>query len=479
MTRTDRKVLKDFLAATGSYFLCAFACFWVMGSVAYSVDMEKTDVEPVADPSVPGYTLVQCLNSALAHNSTILASQMDLEAQKGVRLAARAVLYPRVSIDASLETENRDLFNNEDNGDNTFREDWRIDLRVERSLITAGVNSGNIKIADLQEEIEYIRLQQAVNDVLFDVKKAFYDILLSRSEVNTQRVVQKLLMKEVDRQEKLFEAGRATKFNILRTKVTLTNQETKLVQAEQELELAAISLADLMGVTYSKESSAPILNAKGEFTTPLVAFSEAELVEMGLRQRPDSRMLFKQAEIARIKAKIARASNIPSLSLFSVSTIRRDRSAGSAFYENEGELAFGLLGNWNIFDGFLGKGQALEQEVRSEKFEIQRSASLRKVQIDVRRAYTLLTKAKRSLAFQKGNISNAEKSVELAKTSVDAGFATQFDVLQATVDLANARNIEAGAKHNYHIALAELEKSVFARESNLPVRAKETMEESP
>lgn len=422
------------------------------------------------DPKKPpagGFTLVDCLNMALQRSPRIQVAQQDVERARGAVVTARAVLYPTINLTAQPELENRDIFGQDKDESSNFRDDWQIRLDIRRSLITPGVNSSNIAIAELDKEVEFIRLQQRINEVIFETKKAFYSILVARAEIATQKEILSVLEKEVERQQNLFEAGRATKFNIIRTEVRLANERPSLLEAQNRLTSAALDLSDLLAVRWEGQNPEKLINARGGFDCPPLELDFPSLLRLALTQRPEARQFLTEAKIAELREKVARASNLPRLEMFVQATQRRDRGAGSSYFASDNELVLGVLGTWTLFDGYEGKGRAIQAQADKKSAMIEHAASLRKIEIDVRKALLNLDEASSSLKSQQGNVQKAEEALRLARTTADAGFGSQFDILQATVDLNSAKNIELRARYNYHLALAELEQALFLKDSSL------------
>ena len=68
----------------------------------------------------------------------------------------------------------------------------------------------------------------------------------------------------------------------------------------------------------------------------------------------------------------------------------------------------------------------------------------------------------------KAVVEQAEESVRLAKARFAAGTATQLDVLQAQVDLTQARTNEVEALYNHNVALASLRKAMGIADTYAP-----------
>jgi outer membrane protein TolC len=413
------------------------------------------------------YTLVDCINIGLSKNPSLDLARIGAERAEGSIIEAKAVLYPQLEVGGNIGMENNDVLGQKTPSENELREDWRAEVRVTWNIISGGDNSGRIGRAMAEKSRELINYERVLNDIVHEIKTQFYRALLYSAQIDTQSQIIDLLDKEVTRQERLFEVGKTTKFNIVRTRVRLANERPSLLRAEKDLTNSAIALVRAMGMTWDVRNDISPLQLSGELTCPEVDLSLSEALRVALSQRPDARNLDLSAQIAAYEARMARSSNIPKIDLFAQGIARRDDGSGSGVFDYSTEAAFGFLGRWDIFDGFAGKGKAIQADARKKQAEIQRDDVGRRIALEVTQAFNSLVKSQQILDSQQENINRAEESIGLARSSVDAGYGSQFDILQATVDYNQALNIELSAKFDYHRALSDLEKALFAQTATL------------
>ena len=410
-------------------------------------------------------TLQECLSRALESNPTILIARRNLEKAKGVVITAKSTLYPSVNVSGRLFKENEDLFSQSDDTTHGFHDNWIATLYVQHSIFSAGVNRNTIAIAKLQNEIEYLKLHQTINDIFFEITRTFYAVLVNKSDVKTRQENVELLTEEVQRQKNLFEAGRSTKFQILRTEVRQANELPGLTDAQNKVRTSIMQLVELMGASSLDTLDTESIDAKGDLDCPELQEDLQSLIEKAIVRSPALSEQIKRKEVSRRQMLIAKASNIPRLNLFAGVSADHDGSNDnqSSFWDADIQAAAGILGTWNIFDGFEGKGKAMQAQAQMQMDEIAAQDEVRSIDFAVRRAYLDLKQAQTSVKAQQRNVQKAVESMKLSVSSVEAGFGTQFDVLQASVDLTSARNIELQARAQYHLALATLDKLLYTR----------------
>ena len=155
-----------------------------------------------------------------------------------------------------LEERDDDLFDQgTDPTIQRFRDFWVVQLQVVQSLYSGGVNRQQIAIAKLTHEAALIQLQATIDNVLRQVKTAVYAVVIDQAQLEAVSQTIKLLQEEGVRQKDLFDAGRTTRFNVLRTQVSLGNQQAQVSTLQTDLVTEQIALSRLVNVEWSRGAS--------------------------------------------------------------------------------------------------------------------------------------------------------------------------------------------------------------------------------
>jgi outer membrane protein TolC len=418
---------------------------------------------PVPGQPAPTYTLNDCLQLALERNPGILKAQKDIERTQGLIITAKSTLYPQVSLNGRIEERDDDLFRQgQDPTIYGFRDFWTIQLAVSQSLYSGGANRQQIAIAKLQHASSLLQFQATIDQVLRDVKYAAYTIVVNQAQIDAEKQTVALLTKEEARQKELFDAGRTTRFNILRTEVNLGNQSATLHQTENDLVSSELALSHLLNIEWPRQQSPfnpPFLIHVDLDCPPIGRIQVGDFIALALDRRPELQVADRQIDIAERQIKFDQAALLPHIYAYAADEDARDQTEVS-FNSNINDYAFGLLGTWNIFDGFSTKGQVITDQAALGSTYISRDELHLQVQNEVREAYARLLNAQANIQSQTANVKTAEESVGLAQLSADTGYATLLDVLQATIDLTSARTEEIRTKQLYMDAMADLEHAV-------------------
>jgi len=444
----------------------AFFSFFPGGSLIFvgifilGTPLRSQPYLPEKGKAPPSYTLKDCLELGLRHNVDILKAEQEIKRSQGLVITAKSVLYPRISLSGRIEERNDDVFSEgTDPKLQRFRDYWTVSVSATQSLYSGGANRQQIAIAKLKNTTALVQFRAVTDQVLRRIRYAVYEMVVNQAQIEAQEKTTQLLAQELIRQQQYFEAGKTTRFNVLRTQVSLSNQKAQLFQAQSQFASSRLALARLLNIEWIPQDSQAPFSVQEELSCPPVPATLEDLTALALTRRPELEVLAYQIEIAERQIKVDKASNIPRIDAFAAYEARRDQSQ-SSFDSTINAGTLGLLGSWNIFDGFKGKGESLSSMAILNSTKISLGSTRLQIQNEVRDAYGRLKTAQLSLQVQGENIKTAEDSVRLAQNSADAGFATLLDVLQATVDLTTARLEDIRAKQRYMIALADLQYAV-------------------
>ena len=429
---------------------------------------------PPAPRPVPTYSLDDCLQLALDHNPDILKAQHDIERAQGLVIEAKSALFPQATADGRIEERNDDFFKQgTDPNSQRFRDFWTVELQVAQSLYSGGVNRQNIAIAKLTHEAALIQLQATIDLVLQEVKTAVYGVVIDEAQLQAQKLTIDLLRQEGARQKDLFDAGRTTRFNVLRTQVSLGNQQAELSRLQTDLVAQEVLLTQLLDVPWAHDASPfqPPFRVEASLDCPPLRQVKVEdFIALALDRRPELRVLDRQIDIAQRQIKIDKAATLPRISAYIADQQFRDQTV-SQFNQSENAYAVGLLGTWNIFDGGASRGQAIIDTAALASQRVSRDQLCLQIESQVREAYARLLTAEATIQAETTNQTRAEESVKLARISADSGYATLLDVLQATLDLTAARSDLIRSRQLYLVALADLEHAISLKFVDWPSNA--------
>jgi outer membrane protein len=407
-------------------------------------------------------SVADALNLALQQNGTILKAKSDLEAASGLVAQTRAIVYPRAQITGEYKAVQNTSIDSPAGSTFAFGSDqgWGTEIRLVQSLYEGGRMTSALRSAKLTREQSLLQYQTVVADTLLAVRVSYYDILLAAQQITVREASVKLLQQELDDQQRRYDAGTVPRFNVLRAEVAVANARPQLIRVRNAYRITKNNLVNLLGYDLPREISEDVplqltdqLNAAPYPVDLPVALAQA------LENRTELGALRKAEGLRSEDVVNAKSGYLPSLQAFAGYGARSSAFENDLTVERHGWLV-GAQVNWNIFDGLLTQGKVVQAKAALAKSRTELDDTTRRVELEVRTAYSDFIGAREVLDSQKKVQEAAEEALRLAKARADAGTATQLDVLDAETALTEARTTESLAKRDYTVSVAKLERAI-------------------
>jgi outer membrane protein len=454
---SDSPLVLQKARASGSALLVIFWFFTMLPSHG-AVSVNATNA-PLGTP----LSLADAVNIALKQNPVILRAQKDIEATEGVVLQTRAVAIPKVAVGGSLSTvEESDIDIVRIPGAGTFGQDknWNTQVRVVQSLYEGGRIASSLRTARLQREQSKLNYDAAVSDAVLEVELAYFAVLLAEQQIVVQEASVELLTRELADTTRRFEAGTVPRFNVLRAEVELANARPRLIRARNSYRVSKNNLANLLGFHIPRETVGDIpLKLSGKLEALPYSMDLAQALDAAQQRRPELMALVKTQALRGEQVVTAKSGWKPELQVYGGYDAHNSQLTRDLDEVKHGWIA-GAQMNWNIFDGMLTQGRIKEAQALRERSQVDLDDASRRVDLEVRTAFSNFIEAEEVLKSQEKVLEQAEESLRLANARIEAGSGTQLDVLSAQTALTEARTTQIMALHDYAAARARLERAV-------------------
>lgn len=438
--------------------------FFLLPFVLFALPTESAPTSATNGFTTQPISLAEAVNLALTQNPNIRRAEKDLEASHGVVIQTRAIAIPKVKITGNYAAMEKSDVDRIVSTNFTFGTDetWQTQIRVVQSLYEGGKIASALRVAKLTKEQATLNYQTAVADTVLDVEIGYFDVLLAEKQIVVQEASVELLSHELADTTKRYDAGTVPRFNVLRAEVELANAQPKLIRARNAFRISKNNLANLLGFNVPRETFEDVpLKLSGKLEAEPYAMELPDAIARALERRTELGAL-RRAELLRKEDVLsARAGYKPSLQAYAGydahnSILRNDLGA-----ELHGWIA-GVQLNWDVFDGGIAYGKMKQVRALQEKAEVELEDAGRRIELEVRTAFSNFREADEVLKSQEKVVEEAEEALRLAKVRNEAGTATQLDVLSAQTALTEARTTQIQALHDYAVARARLERAVGA-----------------
>jgi len=408
--------------------------------------------------------LAQCVALALEQNTEIRRAKEEVKRREGVAIEVRAELLPKITAGGTFEYQNQNLapFNVAGGFFQPDELNWTTGVKITQLLFDGGAGFSRTRAARIAQSQSVLLLQNTIDQVMLDVRRAVYTILLNRSLIDVQTEAVNLREQQKSLQEKKFKAGTVTKFNVLTADVELANTMPQLIRARNNKRVAEVQLARILAMDYPLEQPddwLPPVEVTGELPYQPISMNLDTSLLNAVNNRPDLRAtkdeLRKQQEL--IKAAKADAF-IPKITGSGGYEVIQD-PLSSSFSSNLSGPVANITGTWTLFDGMQTTGRLEQLKAQYAAAEVSVEEKRREVESQVRDAVVKMEEAQELVISQQKNVEQARESLRLAEARFNVGAGIQLDIINAQSNLTQARFNELQGRYDYNVALALLERA--------------------
>ena len=408
-------------------------------------------------------SVADCVNIALTQNADILKAQSDLQASQGIVIQTRAVALPQLQASGKYVDQEKTLQQSPPGFSYpTPHQEWNSGVQLVQTIYSGGKLVAAVKAASATKRQSIAQYQTQVSDTLLAVRLAYYDVLLAAQQITVNEASVNLLQKELDDQQRRFDAGTVPHFNVLRAEVAVANAKPELFHARSQYRIAKNALANLLGYNLPRAVLENIpLNLTDTFDVAPWNLGLPDAIQRALENRTELKDLREQVELQRLNVTTAKSGYQPTVQAFAGYTWENSQFSTDVSDEINGWNAGGQL-TWSIFDGALTYGKVKQAKATYQKTQTELDDRSRQIELDVRTAYSTFLEAQEVLDSQTKVQEQAEEALREANSRFDAGTGTQLDVLDAETSLTQARTTQVQAQHDYSAAHARLERAIGA-----------------
>jgi outer membrane protein TolC len=283
------------------------------------------------------------------------------------------------------------------------------------------------------------------------VARAYLSAIRADTDVETSRANVTLSQAVLNQAENQKGAGTGTGIDITRARVQLTNDQQRLLVAENKRRSAYLQL--LRDMNQSLDQELELTDKLGYVPVDAVTLEKART--QALAERPDLKAQQQRETGSSLSASATKLERIPSLSVFG-----DYGSIGSGFDNSLPTRVVGLTLRFPIFDG--GRRDYRRIEAASQyRAEMVRTKELREqIELDVRLALDALHSAEEQVKVAKDGLQLSESELAQARRRYEAGVSFSLEVTDAQTRLERARDNQTEALYNYNLARIDLEQAM-------------------
>ncbi|MBP2638517.1 MAG: outer membrane protein TolC [Firmicutes bacterium] len=416
----------------------------------------------IVQAEVP-FSLDGAVEYALKNNEALKAASFSLDAEKQEIGIAKSTFSPVVSLEErAMRTNNPgyalsikmnqhrfsalDLSGAPDtfNSPGTLN-DYQTAITFEQLLISHQADLG-IAMAQKSFAAKRADYEQKKQEIVINVVQSYLSVqTATQFKVVSEKTI-------ADAQEHLrvaearYTAGVGLYSDVLRAKTAVTDAQQRLISSEKNVNVAKRQLGLVIGIDGPAEINSVL--PFEESVKPIEYYYSAAL------NRSDIVALNLQTENAGTNVKFAQAGHLPVLAISG--TYQMNDANTLLGSEGDSWLVTALF-KWNVFDGNKTASEVNKAKLKQMEMATGLAGLRKTVQFKVYDDYLAVEEAVKNVELAKDSLASAEEGKRLIELRYTSSLAPIVDLLDAQLNLDNARVSLVARENDYRYAVARLE----------------------
>ena len=330
---------------------------------------------------------------------------------------------------------------------------YGVKVEAKYALYTANRIKNGIKVAELNRQSQDLAVEQAKNELVFNITQAYNGVLVAQEMVRVTDEAYNTASGHYRQVKALYNEGMVSSQDTLRVETELASIHSQQVQAKNGVEMAKIGLKNYLNLDLDTP-----LEVVGTLTETNEQLPVAEdLYAQAIKNRPETRTMALREQMASTMVEVARASAYPTVGLFAnYSFDRGQEMPPNNTIWRDGYQA-GAAVSVPLFDGRATEAQVAEAEANLRQVKEGKRMLELGVRTQVSQSVLAMRAARELIEADKAAVKSAEKNYQVARERYAVGLSSNLEVMDAQSQLLAARAQYASALADYGNAKAQLE----------------------
>jgi outer membrane protein len=335
-------------------------------------------------------------------------------------------------------------------------DNYNWSIGVTQPLFTGGGLIANYQAASIGEDAAQMEATAKKQDVVQEIKIAYFDILRAQKIQETARQSVEMLTAHRDVADNYFKVGMIPKNDLLHAEVELANGKQSLIRAENALEITKARFNTIL----KRKIFTPVAIVDVLKYQPLDKKLE-DCLDIAMNNRPELRIATLRTKQAGKLVNVARSEYFPTLSLMANYGRYGSRPdvSGSDYQEAESWYVMAVA-SWNFWEWGKTKFRVDASRARENQALDTAKELNDQIVLEIKYAYLNLQEAEKQIAVSQQVIEQAEENFRISEERYKERVATSTEVLEAQTLLTKAKSEYANALGDYNINYARLQRAM-------------------
>jgi len=260
------------------------------------------------------WTFQQCLDTALQRNISVNQSRMANELNKISLEQSKSNRIPSVSANAN---EALNFGKNVDPTTNSFVTEayhsTNLGISSSYNLFNGLQNNRTIQQNRINVQAGQYDIEKARNDVILNITTGYLQVLFTREILAAAKSQEEATQSQVERSEKMVNAGKSPESDLLQIKSQLATDNLAVITAQNQLDLARVTLMQLMDIPISDNFDVEV--PKMEETVNVLLPTNEEIYQKSLSVLPQITSASLKTSASEMALRVSEGAHWPRISL--------------------------------------------------------------------------------------------------------------------------------------------------------------------
>ncbi len=336
------------------------------------------------------FTLQDSVKMAIENNLDIRTSEQKIVQKQWEKEDSKTLFLPKVSGNVSwthldkvpsisvpgmpikIEMSKNDIYN--------------ASISLTQPVFTGGALSSQYEIKKQEIDIARGDNRLTTQDVIFQVIQAYFSILKAANFRQAATALVNQRQVHLANVRKLFDAGLATKADILKTEVALADARQKLVETENMINLAKENFKTILNFPYSCE-----INLQDTLTKTWEEKGLDAWKETAIRKREEIKQIERNRAVLELAKKIVKSGYYPNIAFVLSLQGEKGTSSGlNSWYQN---ISAVLVASFDIWNWQSTKKKLNATDSQISQIETQKQKVINLINLEVTSSYLNLVSA--------------------------------------------------------------------------------------
>ncbi|MBQ1929420.1 MAG: TolC family protein [Bacteroidales bacterium] len=400
-------------------------------------------------------TLDKALEIALSESLTLKVADMEIKKSEYAKKGTYSALFPQ--IDFSFNYQRAIKKQTMYMGDQSFQigrnNTWSTGFSAAMPLVNVSLWK-SLQITGMNVELAIEKAKSSKEDLIDQVQQAFYTALLAKDSYNVYKENYDNAVRNYEEVKSKYANDRTSKFEVIRSEVTMQNAETSVYDSQNSIILAEWKLKALLGI----DLQIPIVCLGN-----LIDYKEtlAEYVDpnASIENNSTIKQLEIQERILEKTYKMQIAKYYPTLNLslnYQWMAMSENFKFSQYIWSPYSTGAIGIT--IPIFSGGKRYHDVKQAKVQMEQLALQKEDAIRNLEVGVKQAVNSMETCLKQYNAANKSLEGAQLGYEIALKRYEIGSGTLLELQDSQLALLRSKLTLNQAIYSYMMAKSSLEK---------------------